>query len=76
MGDYLDCHTVLSEYDTNFKKLTGLSRPDENGQREVTLISELVDVVNDGMLNLLNGIASLQRSVCNPHVPTLVAKSV
>lgn len=75
MTYHIDSDAILGEQNPDFEEFAGLSRPDEDGQGVVTLIGELVDVVNHGMLDLFHRVPAFQRGVRNPHLPTLVAQT-
>lgn len=75
MCDDVDGDAISGEYDPDFEEFAGLCRPDEHCQRMVALVAELIGVVNHGMLDLLHGVAALQRTRRDSHIPTLVANS-
>lgn len=75
MGDYVYGDPVRGEQYTDVQELTRRSWSDKDGQRVISLVTELIDVVDNGVLDLFNRISASQGCIRDPHNPTLVANS-
>jgi hypothetical protein len=69
-GDAVGC-----EQNANLKQFAGLSWTHENRQPVVALLVKLVDVMDHGVFDLIDGVSALQGGVRDPHSATLVANA-
>lgn len=73
MSDYVDADAVDGEHHPDFEQFPGLSWTNQDRQRMVTLIAELIDVMDHRVLDLFDRVATLEGCLSDPHAPTLVA---